>query len=543
MKTKPNAAACNPLLIGLLFIALSTLTGIVSAGTKSGSSSGKTINAELEWATYLGTPKYEAGEDIALGPDGTIYVTGFDMVFLSGPPWVLIDSFVARLSADGTELLDMLLIQGADIDGAIGIAVDRRGTVTVVGQTYSSDFPVTEDAFQSTPGGDADGFVMQLSPELELKYCTLFGGDGEESFTDVALDGKGGLILSGYTGSTNLPVTEGAFQTSPGGGKFDAFVARLVPGKDPSEQLTYATYLGGSDSDTDPDVIDDRLLRQGVDVMPNGNIVVTGMTLSEDFPVTKGAIQTENMGDMDLYVTVLDPQPGKPAARQLVYSTLLGGTGREKGENVVVRGCGQITLVGVSRSTDFPVTNNAHQASLLGEQDAVVVQLLAVPRHRGARLTYSSYLGGSGRDAANGLCQLPGGDVVVTGVAGSNDFPVTDDSVLQGEFDLFLARLDTSRRPARQLVMGTLFGGSGDEILAAGPVADRHGNLYITGDTGSDDLPGVTGSYQDTFSGGGLDALVAKFSMDKPRCWPGWWWTWEQPKSIRAKGHLKRPRK
>ena len=156
------------------------------------------------------------------------------------------------------------------------------------------------------------------------------------------------------------------------------------------------------------------------------------------------------------------------------------------------------------------------------------------------QFTYSTYLGGSGRDAANGVYQLRSGDVVVAGVTNSGDFPVTDDSELQGNYDLFLVRLDTSRPPARQFVMGTLFGGSGDELLVAGPVDDGFGNVYITGDTGSTDLPGVTGSLQDTFSGGVLDAFVAQFNVGGPRrCW---WGKWDRPKPIRPIRPAARPR-
>jgi hypothetical protein len=498
-----------PLLLALMSITLSAVVGTVSAAPPSGSSPAKTISAELDWATYLGTADYEAGEAIAVGPDGTLYVTGFVLAFVP----FQIDTFVARVTPDGTTLLNSLLIEGSDIEGGFGIAVDAEGIVTIVGQTSSPDFPVTADAMQPALAGGADGFVMQLSPELDILYATYYGGAGEEAITDVALDGAA-VVVCGYTGSADLPVTAGAFQTNPGGGAFDAFVARMTPwkGPDPADQLSYASYLGGSGSDTDPDVQDNRLLRQAVAVRPNGQIVVTGMTDSEDFPVTAGAVQTENHGALDLYVAVLDPRAaGWGAERQLVYSTLLGGSGLELAEDVTVRDNAQISLAAVSRSEDFPVTDNACQTVLLGIQDAVVVQLLAVPNN--PQLTYSSYLGGSGRDAANGIYQLRSGDLVVGGVAGSDDFPVTDDSVLQGTYDLFLVRLDTSRKPERQFVMGTLFGGTGDEILLAGPVDDGFGNIYITGDTDSTDLPGVAGSLQETFAGGWLDAIIAAFDV------------------------------
>lgn len=52
----------------------------------------------------------------------------------------------------------------------------------------------------------------------------------------------------------------------------------------------YSIYLGGSDDDCVGNVQDERFLRQAVATMPNGNIVVAGMTWSEDFPVTESAL-------------------------------------------------------------------------------------------------------------------------------------------------------------------------------------------------------------------------------------------------------------
>jgi hypothetical protein len=250
--------------------------------------------------------------------------------------------------------------------------------------------------------------------------------------------------------------------------------------------------------------------------MPNGNIVVAGMTWSDDFPVTEGALQIEHSAysgtyedDADIYVSVLDP------VGAMVYSTLLGGPGRDAAEGLAVRDTAKISLLGLSRSDSFPVTANAYQSGLLGFQDAVVVQINTdtyLPPED--QLMYSSYLGGTGRDAGNGIYMLKSGDIVVSGVAGSTDFPTTDGSTLQGGHDIFLTRLDTSKKPDKQLVASTLFGGSSGEQLCVGPVDDGFTTVCIAGDTQSTDLPGVEGSYDDTFTPGAyMDAFVAKYDL------------------------------
>jgi hypothetical protein len=211
-----------------------------------------------------------------------------------------------------------------------------------------------------------------------------------------------------------------------------------------------------------------------------------------------------------MYVTVLNPT----GEDQLVYSTLLGGPGRDVAEDLVVRDDEKVNLLGLSRSADFPVTANAYQGGLLGFQDAVVVQLKAltdIPPED--QLMYSTYFGGSGRDAGNGIYMLRSGDIVISGVAGSDDFPTTDGSTLQGTYDIFLTRLDSSKKPEKQLVSSTLFGGSGSETLSVGPVNDGFTTVCIAGATRSADLPGVVGSYDDTFSGTNLDAFVAKYNL------------------------------
>ena len=126
------------------------------------------IDPALQWATYLGGADMDVAEALALAPDGDVLTTGFTMCF---DPFD-IDVFIARFTPDGKTLISQTFLDGGNIDGAFGIGVDRSGIVTVAGQTFSSGFPITENAFQSSFGGFADGFVVQLTPELELLYST-----------------------------------------------------------------------------------------------------------------------------------------------------------------------------------------------------------------------------------------------------------------------------------------------------------------------------------------------------------------------------------
>lgn len=508
---------------GLLLFSAAVFSMTLSARVHGTDDECSVRSPGLEWATYYGGADSEVGEAIAVAPDGTLVIAGF---ILALSPFD-IDAYVARFSPDGTTLLDLFLLDGLSIEGAFGVGVDQNGVVTVVGQTTSPDFPTTPDAIQSAyMGGGGDGFVVQLSPSFDLLYSTYFGGSGEDAFTDLAMDEAGRFALCGYTGSPDLPLTPGAFQESYGGGALDAFVVQFASGEDGCPQLTYATFLGGSgdDSDFDPAApygksLDERLLRQAVCFTPQGNIVVAGMTWSEDFPVTPGAWQTAHSEyndtyeeNADIYLTVLNPRAVGTPLRQLVYSTYIGGAQRDVAEDLAVRHLASVVLVGLSRSPDFPVTANAHQDSLNGPQDAVVMELLPLPQiPKKVQIAYSTFFGGSAKDAANGVHLLVSGDIAVGGVTTSPDFPTTDGTSMQPPTDLFMVRLDPSRDPTEQVVLSTLIGGSGGDDLMVGPVGNGLGDVFFTGDTWSADFPGVDGSFQEFFGGGFWDAVLGQF--------------------------------
>jgi hypothetical protein len=99
------------------------------------------------------------------------------------------------------------------------------------------------------------------------------GGSGVDVGNAIALDASGSVYVVGYTYSTDFPVTTGALQTALGGA-CDAFLFKLSPTGD---TLLYATYLGGSGTDT----------ASGIAIDPSGNVYFGGWTLSPNFPVVR----------------------------------------------------------------------------------------------------------------------------------------------------------------------------------------------------------------------------------------------------------------
>jgi len=299
--------------------------------------------------------------------------------------------------------------------------------------------------------------------------------------------------VAGYTNSTNLPATLGAYDTTCGtdgtcnndvdGRKRDCFAAKLDAS---GASLSYLTYLGGSAFD--------RCF--GIDVDGGGRAVVTGSTLSSDFPAAPGAYDTAcgsdgacDGGD-DAFVAMLDG-----TGANLVYATFLGGSGdgeagvQEYGWSVDADTTGDAWIVGQSDSSDFPTPDGARTSSG-GGIDAFVAHLDAT----GSTLRYATYLGGSGSEQGFGLAVDPAGNVHIAGVTDSTDFPLVDALSGPGNGCVNCASLFTEAFVATldgvdgSLDFSTYLGGSSSDYGAGVAIADAT-SVFVVGDTSSNDFP------------------------------------------------------
>jgi hypothetical protein len=128
------------------------------------------------------------------------------------------------------------------------------------------------------------------------------------------------------------------------------------------------------------------------------------------------------------------------------------------------------------------------------------------------KLTYATYLGGSGKEESGGIAVDRFGNVYLTGTTESADFPVrnalpTACSTPPACFpDAFIVKL---ARQGSALGYSTLLGGSGYDF-ARGIAVDLAGAAVVTGETRSRDFP-LAHAFQPVFQGG-LDAFVAKIA-------------------------------
>lgn len=378
------------------------------------------------YSTYLGGPCEDVAVDIAVDAAGSAYVTGRVHGGVCLEP-VNAGALVAKLGPAGT-LVYATALGGSLADTSTGqaIAVDAAGRAHVAGVASSSshDFPTTPGAFrtQDCAGGwsaGGDGFVARLSPDGgALEYSTFLCGTAHESPNGIAIDAAGSAYVAGSTESEDFP-TLAAIQAAKASGPsaVTGFLTKLLPD---GSGLAWSTYLGGSTNDIVADVALDG----------GGNAYVTGETQSDDFPTTAGVVQPLRDNSLCFYTLCSDVFVTKVAANGggLVYSTLLFGEGNDAGARLDVDALGNVSVVGSTASLYFPIVG-AFQAATRGAGDAFVARL----DPHGARILYSSYLGGSagpaspliGADGATGIAVDSTGTAHIAGYTQSFDFPTT----------------------------------------------------------------------------------------------------------------------
>lgn len=136
------------------------------------------------------------------------------------------DVFVARISADGSQLMASTYVGGPEGEGAEGVGVDAQGNVYISGATYSGGLGFMLGGRQPQIGGDADLFVVKLAPDLSrILYGSYLGGTDQDFGRTATATPQGDFLIGGNILSTNWPV-QSAMQGSPGG-SLDGVVAKF----------------------------------------------------------------------------------------------------------------------------------------------------------------------------------------------------------------------------------------------------------------------------------------------------------------------------
>jgi hypothetical protein len=172
----------------------------------------------------------------------------------------------------------------------------------------------------------------------------------------------------------------------------------------------------------------------------------------------------------------------------LVYSTYLGGNRWEESCAIAVDNNGYTYVTGGTWSTDFPLRDQ-YQVDPGSENYDVFITKIDTREKGQSSLIYSTYLGGGESDSSSSIAADNNGNVYITGYTWSEDFPTSRSyQTYQGEGDVFVTKIDTTRTGASSLIYSSYLGGE-DEETGLGIAADSKGNVYITGWTYSLDFP------------------------------------------------------
>jgi hypothetical protein len=380
---------------------------------------------------------------------------------------LVIDPFLAYSSFLG----------GFDTDEGHGVATDAAGHMFMTGVTYS------------TRHGDADVLIRKLTLDgSAFLYTADLGGSGDDIGNGIAVDGSGSAYVGGRTSSGDFPIAN-AFQ-SGNAGNTNAFVLRLTPS---GSSLIFSTYIGGSD--------DDEGFALALD--NQGSVYLAGASASVDFPTSNNAFQTQNFGGFDCFVAKFDFQGNA------IFSTLVGGGSDDEAFAIAVDNFGNSYITGQTASNSYPQANASFQHSRHGGLDAFITEITA----DGSGLVYSTFAGGGGDDIGQGIAVDSAGYAYVVGNTASSDFPTTNGAYQTGyaggNSDIFVLAYTPN---GRALQFSTFLGSHGTDE-GNGIALDSLDNIYITGDTDSNQFPVTSDAVQlDRF--GGFDAVVAVLDLN-----------------------------
>jgi hypothetical protein len=411
------------------------------------------------------------------------------------------------LQGQSHELAFSTYLGGSDWEHARDVTVDTLGNVYIVGGTASTDFPTTLGAYQQTlcTGGNqafgpCDVFVVKFGPTGNLIWSTYIGGPAYDRAYGVEVDSQGYLYIAGRAGP-GFPI-KNAFQPDFDGvdngsyGVQNAFVLKLLPD---GSDLVWSSYVGVS------------TLCRDVAIDVNGDVYVPG-----------GRWNTTRTPPPQWFVNAYQKTPAggesdcgaikiKRDGSQVLWATWLGGSDRDTcAASIRVGINGDVYIGGSTFSKDFPTTRGAHDNSYNGEADFFVACLSP----DGSRLVYGTYLGGPGNEwiSTHNLAIDDLGNAYVAIPTGSPNYPTTEGAFQRafsgGNTDWAVTKLS----PAGALLASTFIGGSEGEN-ADGIYVDALGNVFITGETQSDDFPVTNYAYQADHHGG-TDGVLVKLSAD-----------------------------
>jgi len=314
----------------------------------------------LNWATYYGGTGSEFGIGICADGSGNIYIAGYtnsSSGIAKGSTYQTTigggqDAFLAQFSNAGA-LNWATYYGGSGTDLAAGVCSDGSGNIYITGQTTSSSSIAKGSTYQTSYGGSTDAFLAQFSNTGALNWATYYGGSSTDVAEAITADGSGNIYISGYTNGSSGIAYGSTYQTTYGGGAYDAFLAQFSN----AGALNWATYYGGSGSD----------FSYGLCADGSGHIYVTDVTSSTSNIAKGSTYQTANGGGNDAFLAQFSN------AGALNWATYFGGSGNDVSYWVCADGSGNSYITGFTNSSSSIASSGAYQSTFGGGSYDVIL--------------------------------------------------------------------------------------------------------------------------------------------------------------------------
>jgi Tol biopolymer transport system component len=416
--------------------------------------------------------------------DFPVTENAYDKTFNGGNKWGMEDIAIVKFSIKNNRPEYVSYFGGSGPEFVTQVFVDGND-MYLTGNLGSTDFPVTENAYDKTFNGPdfrhADAYLTVFN-ENKLTTSSYLGTSGNEGAFNIFVNNDNNIIIV-----TQLvkPDDLGIVQDSNSVNDSDASYACVLLFNSTGDSLLSSIQLGfastlSSVTDTD------------------GYIYVAGSTSDTTFPVTNNAYDTGYNGGVktykgDFFITKISPD-----LDNIVYSTYLGGSGDESYPRIVIDKNKNVILFGSTESDNYPLTQDAFQSLRKGTKDFVITKLSS----DGKNILYSSLFGSNENEMeSNAEIDInKNGDIYLAGCTDGTDFPVTENAFSKsnnGKTDIIFTILDSTLNTIKY---STYIGGKRDDKL---PSLLTYGksDIIITGTTYSSDFPVTDNCYDNTFNG------------------------------------------
>ena len=449
----------------------------------------QTVNPEILWATYFGSPGNDFTGCVATDNDENIYMSS---TVKSGAPTTegvhqraygggLSDVMLTKFDKNGNLIWSTYFGGSGNDANYFPMSLMSDGAIVITGNTTSTNKIATTDAHHSSfGGGSSDAFIAVFENNGTLRWATYFGGSGTDSDPAVTIDQSDNIYLVGYTGSLSEIATDSAFQSTKKESE-DAFLAKF----DKTGKLIWSTYYGGQGYDA----------FYGVTTDQDYNVYVGGESNSSQLATT-GSFKSNYGGNGDGFLAKFD-KDGKR-----IWATYFGSGGTDGIYYLASDQKNNIYCIGPTTSTEGIASTGAYATMHSGKEDVFIAKFNA----KGDRL-WSTYIGGDEWDSVFG-CDFDDDDNVYLAImTKSQNFPLTADVPMPyfggGPWDAAFVKFSS----AGELKWSTYFGGDGND-RAISLALDKSQNIVASINADSKGLA-TPGAYDEIANGN--ESLLIKF--------------------------------